>query len=166
MNSNSAFKSAGYQKVGECLYRYQTNGYYSRIRVDGKDQTAIRQDRLDTQVRRKSSDKQLFFYAVGTPKVDGKLAGNSGDRFLAGGAGGEYASAARTAFAQNVAPFHDRAVVWLEADQSPRGLHQSGGRAVNICGTVYLDCGHTISSPYRHGWFSCYLHCYPTISYW
>ena len=30
--------NSGFQKVGECLYRYSSNGvYYARIKIDGKE---------------------------------------------------------------------------------------------------------------------------------
>lgn len=54
------------------------------------------------------------------PEVDRELARDRHDRFLSGRAGGE------SAFAQEVAPFHDRAVLGLEADQAPGGLDQGG----------------------------------------
>ncbi len=57
------------------------------------------------------------------PEVDRELARDRHDRFLSGRASG------KGAFGQDLAPFYDRFVGGLEADQTPGSLDQRGSQA-------------------------------------
>jgi hypothetical protein len=49
--------SGAFQKVGECLYRYSSNGvYYARIRTDGKELRRSLETTDPTMARRKLAD--------------------------------------------------------------------------------------------------------------
>ena len=68
------------------------------------------------------------------PEINGELARDGYDGFLARSAGSQ-----RT-FAENASPFHDRFVIGLEANQSPGQLHQGGVQSrIAVPGHTALD---------------------------
>ncbi len=70
------------------------------------------------------------------PEVDGELAGERDDGFLARGAGGE------GAFGQDLVPLLERAVVRLEADEAPGGFDEGGADPrVAVLGDAPLEPG-------------------------
>jgi hypothetical protein len=65
--SKHADKTGAFQKVGECLYRYTSNGvYYARIKADGKE---IRQSLRTTD--RQTANRELAALKRKHSQVDG-----------------------------------------------------------------------------------------------
>ncbi len=82
------------------------------------------------------------------PEVDGELAGEGDDGLFARGAGGG------SAFGEGVAPFLQRAVVGLEADEAPGGFDQGSADS----GVAMSPDGRTrpvaslVMEPWRRVW--------------